>query len=203
MPIVWADDEEVIFQEGIPDNSQKIYELMMGALGEQRKAVVEFIVDGTDALSANSFPKNFQEIRAKSMSHDEITLRLAEATLSKTENLDQDLDAYSKNILSTPWSAVFKQMDDLINKIQPFADLIDNVAPYSNAYKPSWSDSLDNLTAVQANSLNGILKAFESHNPASLSDEISHNFLPLIKKIKKLFTEEIMPQLQSAVEVKT
>ena len=39
MPKVWADDEEVIFQEGIPDNSQKIYELMMGALGEQRKAV--------------------------------------------------------------------------------------------------------------------------------------------------------------------
>ena len=44
--------------------------------------------------------------------------------------LENHLKSYRSNILSVPWSEVFKQMDQFISKIQPFADLIDNVAPY-------------------------------------------------------------------------
>jgi hypothetical protein len=196
MPKVWADDEEVQFNEGIPSDTHKIYELLMGALAEQRKAVVEFIVDGNDALSANSFPDGFEEIRAKSMTHDEITLRLIVATISQTQNLEAEIDAYSKNILSTPWTAVVKQMDQFIAKIQPFADLIDNVSPYASAYSPPWSERINEIAKVQATCLSQLLKAFEANNPASLSDEINSSFLPLIKNLKQIFSKEVIPHLR-------
>jgi len=199
MPTVWADNEEVVFNEEIPKDSHKIYELLMGALAEQRKAVVEFLVDGEDALAANSFPKKFEVIKAKSMTHDEITLRITQATLSQTDNLDTEIDAYSKNILSTPWSAVVKQMDQFISKIQPFADLIDNVSPYANAYQPSWAGKLNEVANHQASSLDQVLKAFESHDPSSLSDEIGINLLPILGSIKSLFTDEVIPQLTEVI----
>ena len=55
MPKVLADNEEVVFQEGIPDDPSHIYELLMGAFAEQRRSVVKFIVDGKDALQTGEF----------------------------------------------------------------------------------------------------------------------------------------------------
>ena len=199
MPKVWADDEEVIFNEGIPEDSQKIYELLMGALSEQRKTVVEFMVDGVDALATNSFPEDFSEIKAVSMSHDEVTLRISEASIAQTENLETEINAYSKNILSTPWSVVVKQMDQFIAKIQPFADIIDNVAPYASAYTPTWSKKVNDIAQLQAACLSRILNAFETNNPSSLSEEVHTIFIPLLKNIKQLFTSEVIPQLREVV----
>jgi hypothetical protein len=199
MPKVWADDEEVIFNEGIPEDSQKIYELLMGALSEQRKTVVEFMVDGVDALATNTFPEDFSEIKAVSMSHDEVTLRISEASIAQTENLETEISAYSKNILSTPWSVVVKQMDQFIAKIQPFADIIDNVAPYASAYTPPWSKKVNDIAQLQAACLSRILNAFETNNPSSLSEEVHTIFIPLLKNIKQLFTSEVIPQLREVV----
>ena len=50
MPTVWADNEEVQFTEDIPKEPSNVYELLMGALSEQGRAVVKFVVDGEDAL---------------------------------------------------------------------------------------------------------------------------------------------------------
>lgn len=198
---MWADDDEVVFNEGIPSDAHQIYELLMGALSEQRRAVVEFVIDGEDALKTNSFPQSFELIKAKSMTHDEITLRITEATLQQTNNLDVEISAYAKNILSSPWSVVIKQMDQFIGKIQPFADLIDNVSPYANAYSPDWAEKLNNVAKSQADSLNSILKSFENNDPSALSDEIGLAFIPLINEIKSLFANEIIPQLRKFISV--
>ena len=48
--------------------------------------------------------------------------------------LESSITAYQINILTTPWSDVFKQMDSFIAKIQPFADLIDHISPFSQSY---------------------------------------------------------------------
>jgi len=200
MAKVWADNEEVVFDGDIPEDSQRIYELMMGALAEQRKAVVEFIVDGEDALVANSFPANFTEIKAVSMTHDEITMRLTKATMARVENLESEIGAYAQNILSTAWSEVFKQMDEFISKIQPFADLVDNVSPYSNAYSPPWSTRLQEISSEQAGTLGSVLKCFEQGNVAGLSDEITIHLVPLVRKISKFFSKEVVPQLEQIVK---
>ena len=100
MPTVWADNEEVVFNEGIPSDSHKIYELLMGALAEQRKTVVEFLVDGEDALATNSFPENFEIIKAKSMTHDEITLRITLCS-SVRPIIRTEIDAYSKHTFNS------------------------------------------------------------------------------------------------------
>ena len=94
-------------------------------------------------------------------------------------------------------------MDQFISKIQPFADLIDNVSPYANAYNPEWASSLNDIAKEQANCLTFILQAFENNNPASLSDEIGVTFLPLIKKIKNLFLNDVIPQLEEMVNLAT
>ncbi len=200
MPTVWADNEEVIFEDGIPTDPKRIYELMMGALAEQGRAVVEYIVDGEDVLKGSEFPSTFEEIKAKSMSHHEITLRLAKENLKSIDNLCAQIDAYSRNILNTPWSEVFKRMDSLIEKIQPFADLIDNVSPYANTYTPPWSDGIKNLASLQGEILSSMLKSFENGDPAGLSDLMNIHFVPLVKRISKFFRDEVIPHLENLVQ---
>ena len=76
MPSVWADNEEVTFTDDIPVDPSNVYELLMGALSEQGKAVVKFVVDGEDALVAGTFPQSYEKIEAFSLSHNELTFRL-------------------------------------------------------------------------------------------------------------------------------
>jgi len=201
MPKVLADNEEVVFQEGIPEDPSQIYELLMGAFAEQRRSVVKYFVDGEDALQANEFPKTFELIEAESLSHDEITLRLSIQFINQMSGLENSLSAYSMNILSTPWSEVFKQMDAFIQKIQPFADLIDHVSPYAHSYNPPWKTKFEKIAQGQANSLAIILSAFENFDPASLSIELENGLLPVFRKCLSLFDQEIIPFLKELTAV--
>ena len=109
---------------------------------------------------------------------------------------DKDFENYLGNVLSVPWSQVFKKMDELISKIKPFADLLDNLGPYSQVYSPSWKESYDELVKDQHDALTGILNSFEESNPAKLSDELSVRFIPVFKRALKLFDDKIIPELK-------
>ena len=88
-------------------------------------------------------------------------------------------------------------MDQLISRVQPFADLLDNLGgPYAQTYNPPWRESLEAVAKEQSESLNEILTSFEQGNPALLSDELSVRFLPVFKRTRKLFVEEVVPFLQ-------
>jgi len=200
MPKVLADNEEVVFQEGIPNEPSHIYELLMGAFAEQRRSVVKFTVDGKDALQSGVFAKSFELIEAESLSHDEITLRLSIDFINQMNTLGDSITAYQLNILTTPWSEVFKQMDAFIQKIQPFADLIDHVCPYAQSYSPPWRTGLEQIAQDQAVTLANLLAAFENFDPAGLSVELENGFIPLFKKTIKLFDEDIIPYLKTETE---
>ena len=92
-------------------------------------------------------------------------------------------------------------MNEFITKVQPFADLLDNLSPYAQTYNPPWKESLEKVTREQAESLGVILTSFQQGNPSSLSDELSINFLPVFKRARKLFSENIIPFLQEKVKV--
>ena len=85
-------------------------------------------------------------IEAESLSHDEITLRLSIELINQMNGLENSLSAYCVNVLSTPWSEVFKQMDAFVQKIQPFADLIDHVTPYAQSYAPPWKTKIEKFS---------------------------------------------------------
>ena len=203
MAKVIADNEEVIFQEGVPNNPSQIYELLMGAFAEQKRSVVKLLVDGTDVLSTGEFPDSFELIEAESLSHDEITLRLSIEFINQMNTLQEGISAYSVNILTTPWSEVFKQMDAFIQKIQPFADLVDHATPYAQSYSPPWKSKIEEIAKEQAASLASLLSAFENFDPAGLSEELDTRFLPLFSKTRSIFSEEIIPFLKKAVEDST
>ena len=200
MPKVMADNEEVVFQEGIPGEPSHIYELLMAAFAEQRRSVVKFVVDGKDSLQTGEFPEKFEIIEAESLSHDEISLRLSIDLINQMNTLESSISAYQINVLTTPWSEVFKQMDTFIVKIQPFADLIDHISPYAQSYSPPWKDKLSSIAKSQAESLSVILAAFENCDPAGLSFELANGFIPLFKKALNLFSKEIIPFLKEATE---
>lgn len=197
---VVVDGEEVEFGEGVPEAPAQIYELLMDALSEQGRVVVGFSVDGTDSIRDDKFPDRFELIEATSLSHDELTLRLVIETMNQLSETEKHLDAYIKNILSISWSEVFNRMDELVSKVQPFAELIDNIGPYASAYSPPWAGKLKEVSVEQSESLNGMLDAFEQGNPAKLSDDLSVRFLPVFKRARKLFSEEIIPYLKQRVE---
>jgi hypothetical protein len=105
-----------------------------------------------------------------------------------------------KNILTLPWSEVFKRMNEFIEKIEPFAELLDSIGPYVTAYSPPWGDSLQEIAKEQSITLENILKSFEQGNPAKLSDELDYGFIPVFKRSRKLFQNEIIPYLKKKVE---
>ena len=140
---IFADGEEVIFEGEIPSEPSRIYELLMNAYSEQSKVVVKFFVDGKDALHEGSFPDTFNKIEAESLTHHELTLRLSIEAINQMSGFGKDFENYLANVLSVPWSQVFKKMDELVSKMQPFADLLDNLGPYSQVYTPSWREAYD------------------------------------------------------------
>lgn len=199
MPTVWADNEEVTFTEDIPEDPSHVYELLMGALSEQGRAVVKFIVDGVDALENGAFPEGYEKIEAFSLSHDELTFRLVIEALNHTSDTGVQLLAYAQNILNISWSEVFKRMDEFIQKIQPFADLIDNLGPYVSTYSPPWRNAFEELAKEQSSSLGEILGAFEKGSPAALSDELHEGFIPVFNKSRHFFETKIIPFLKEKV----
>ena len=200
MPTVSADEEEVTFTDDITVDPSNVYELLMGALSEQGRAVVKFIVDGEDALEKGSFPESYEKIESYSLSHDELTFRLVIEAMNHLSDTEAHLLAYAQNVLSIAWSEVFKRMEEFIQKIQPFADLIDNLGPYVSTYSPPWMASFEKLAKDQSVTLGEILNAFEQGSPAKLSEELSDGFLPVFNQSRKLFESDIIPFLKEKVE---
>ena len=200
MSSVIADGEEVVFDGDVPTNPNHVYDLLMGALSENGRAVVKFIVDGVDTVASGESPSTYEKIEVISLSHDELTLRLIIESMNHLNTAEKEFEAYIRNILSISWSDVFQRMNEFINKVQPFADLLDNLSPYAQTYNPPWKDALEKVTSDQAVSLGEILTAFQQGNPSSLSDELSINFLPVFKRARKLFAENIIPFLQEKVK---
>ena len=116
MPSVWADNEEVSFTEDIPLDPSNVYELLMGALSEQGRAVVKFLVDGEDSLEKGGFPETYEKIEAFSLSHDELTFRLVIEALNHLSNTGVQLQAYAQNVLNISWSEVLKEWKNLFKR---------------------------------------------------------------------------------------
>lgn len=201
MSAVIADGEEVVFDGDVPTDPNHVYELLMGALSENGRAVVKFVVDGVDTVASGDTPSTYDKIEVFSLSHDELTLRLIIESMNHLSTAEKEFEAYIRNILSVAWSDVFQRMNEFITKVQPFADLLDNLSPYAQTYNPPWKESLEKITREQAESLGVILTSFQQGNPSSLSDELSINFLPVFKRARKLFSENIIPFLQEKVKV--
>jgi hypothetical protein len=201
MSKVIADGEEVVFDGDVPTDPNHVYELLMGALSENGRAVVKFIVDGVDTVASGDTPSTYDKIEVISLSHDELTLRLIIESMNHLSTAEKEFEAYIRNILSVAWSDVFQRMNEFISKVQPFADLLDNLSPYAQTYNPPWKESLEKVKKEQAESLGVILTSFQQGNPSSLSDELSINFLPVFKRARKLFSENIIPFLQEKVKV--
>ena len=69
MPQVLADNEEVVFDEGVPSKPSAIYDLLLGAFAERRRAMTTFIVDGTDYINTDDLPGKFEVISTESITH--------------------------------------------------------------------------------------------------------------------------------------
>jgi len=199
MPSVTVDQEEVVFDGGMPTEPSKVYDLLMGVLAEQGRVVVAFVVDGVDSLREESNPTSFETIEVATQTHHELTLRLIMETMKHLVHAEEEFLAYASNVLKTPWSEVFQRMDQLINKIKPFAELLDNLTPYVETYHPPWQEEFERISHEQAESLDKILLAFEKGSPADLSQELAVGFLSVFKEGTTFLKNETIPYLKEKV----
>ena len=199
MPSVWVDSEEVVFKEGIPSETVKVYDLLMGVLAQDGRVIVEFVVDGTDTLRSGETPGSFFKIEAKSQTHHELTLRLVMETSKHLVHMEEHMQAYAVNVLKTSWAEVFQRMDELIAKIKPFAELFDNLVPYVQTYDPPWKKTFESIAREQACTLEGIMDSFERASPAILSDTLACRFCANFREASHFFASVLIPFLKDRV----
>ena len=199
MPSVWVDSEEVVFKEGIPSETVKVYDLLMGVLAQDGRVIVEFVVDGTDTLRSGETPGSFLKIEAKSQTHHELTLRLVMETSKHLVHMEEHMQAYAVNVLKTSWAEVFQRMDELIAKIKPFAELFDNLVPYVQTYDPPWKKTFESIAKEQACTLECIMDSFERASPAILSDTLACRFCANFREASHFFASVLIPFLKDRV----
>lgn len=203
MAEVSVDGEEVVFEGEAPKDIGQVFELLMGAMSERGRALISFVVDGTDIMSktdGEELPTTFEKIEASTLTHSELTLQLVERVEEETESLDEELVAYSRKLLLLGWSEIFQRMDEFVNKIKPLADLLDNLDPFAKTYDPPWRSDFENLQKRQANALEEILSCFQIGDGAGLSDVVKEELHPVLTDFRKLSSLKMKPYLRKNME---
>jgi len=204
MAEVSVDGEEVVFEGEAPQEAGQVFDLLLGAMSERGRALVSFMVDGKDLMflaENDPPPSSFQKIEAFTLTHVELTLRLLERVEEETESLEEELLAYSRKVLFLGWSEIFNRMDEFVGKIQPIADLVDNLEPFSKTYDPPWRGSFEVLQGQQSEALERVLTCFKAGDSAGLSDAIASSFLPMLAEFRKLSRKKMQPQLREEMEL--
>jgi hypothetical protein len=203
MAKVSVDGEKVIFEGDSPQEVGQVFDLLMGAMSERGRALVSFLVDGVDLMARSDedpIPTSFSKIEAFTLTHVELTLTLIERVEEETKGLSDELIAYSRKVLFLGWTEIFSRMDEFVSKIQPIADLVDNLGPFTQTYAPPWRSSFEAVRDKQAEALEEVLGCFRSGNSAGLSDAVAGSFCSMLSDFGKLSTEEIKPDLRKAME---
>jgi hypothetical protein len=204
MAEVSVDGEEVVFEGEAPQEVGQVFDLLLGAMSERGRALVSFMVDGKDLMflaENDPPPSSFQKIEAFTLTHVELTLRLLERVEEETESLEEELLAYSRKVLFLGWSEIFNRMDEFVGKIQPLADLVDNLEPFSKTYDPPWRAPFEALQGQQSEALERVLTCFEAGDSAGLSDAVASSFLPMLAEFRKLSRKKMQPQLREEMEL--
>tara|TARA_Y100000588_G_scaffold367089_1_gene433445 strand:+ start:2286 stop:2906 length:621 start_codon:yes stop_codon:yes gene_type:complete len=204
MAEVSVDGEEVVFEGEAPQEAGQVFDLLLGAMSERGRALVSFMVDGKDLMflaENDPPPSSFQKIEAFTLTHVELTLRLLERVEKETESLEEELLAYSRKVLFLGWSEIFNRMDEFVGKIQPIADLVDNLEPFSKTYDPPWRGSFEVLQSQQSEALERVLTCFKAGDSAGLSDAIASSFLPMLAEFRQLSRKKMQPQLREEMEL--
>ena len=199
MAEVKVDGEEVVFEGEPPSDLGQLFDLLMGAMSERGRAVVSFRVDGVDLMSSpgeSSLPETFEKIEASTLTHAEITLQLIERVENETSSLSDELVAYSQRILLLGWTEIFRRMDEFISKIQPIADLLDNLGPFAQTYDPPWRNAFTDLQRNQGQALEQALACFQIGDSAGLSDVVADSFNAVLADFRKLSDKEMKPYLR-------
>ncbi|MFP6899814.1 MAG: hypothetical protein VCA36_02655 [Opitutales bacterium] len=200
---VSVDGEEVIFEGDTPQEVMQVFDLLMGAMSERGRAVVSFLVDGVDLMTRaeeDPIPTSFDRIEAFTLTHVELTLQLIERVEEETQTLDDELGAYSRKILFLGWTEIFQRMDEFVSKIQPIADLVDNLGPFAQTYDPPWRSAFEMVRQKQADALEEVLACFRAGDSAGLSDAVAGSFCSMLSEFRKLSTKEMKPNLQKEME---
>ena len=204
MAEVSVDGEEVVFEGEAPQEVGQVFDLLLGAMSERGRALVSFMVDGKDLMflaENDPPPSSFQKIEAFTLTHVELTLRLLERMEEETESLEEELLAYSRKVLFLGWSEIFNRMDEFVGKIQPLADLVDNLEPFSKTYDPPWRGPFEALQGQQSEALERVLTCFKAGDSAGLSDAVASSFLPMLAEFRKLSRKKMQPQLREEMEL--
>lgn len=200
MPEIIVDNEPVDFNGPIPEDPKVIYDLLFEALANDRKSVIEYIVDGKNVLedAEQNFPSQFETIHATSITHAKLTLRLINSTLDLCQNTVAELDSYSRRVLINSWSIVFEKMDEFINKVNPLVQLMDGLQPYASSYQPSWQKEFESIQESNKIAFESVLSGFQRGDTACLSEAIFDKLIPVVEKsisfLKGTVTQDLEAQ---------
>lgn len=193
MSKVTYDGEEVKFEGAPPKNVGHLIELLSHNAAGQGRVLMSVQVDGRDAME-DGFDMNatsYGQVVALTGTQKELFLKAIDVTLSHLPQADDAIDPILDSLLSDTWQNAFGKLNEFLQKLTGFFELLANLAHYAEHNAVPWKKELaEHLKAIDA-VFTKVLKQCETQQVAELTSTLNIELRPIYTETVSLVKDSV------------
>lgn len=195
MPKVTYDGEDVKFEGGPPQNLGHLIDLLRHNAAGAGRVLTSVIVDGKDALAGDLDLKTatYASVEAHTTSEKELFLKAIDMTINHMPEADAGLDPILQSLLSDSWPTAFGKLNELLQNMTGFFELMANLAHYAERHNVSWKSELNQSLREVEKILTKVLKLCEKQQVADLVSALNVELRPIYSQTLSLVKNNVRP----------
>ena len=178
---VTYDGETVEFQGPIPQSLEGLMEIMRRSAAADGRVLTSVKVDGVEVLHGGTVtPVRCTQVDFVTASDKEAFLKAIDATIAHAPNPDSAIDPILESLLSDNWSSAFTKLNDFLQSLAPYFELLANLSAYAkNTPKATWGSTLEAQLKTLEATFQKILGMSEKQQVADLTSLLNFDLRPL------------------------
>lgn len=195
MPKVTYDGEDVKFEGGPPKNLGHLIDLLRNNAASAGRVLTQVIVDGKDALThpVDLASSSYTQVEAHTTAEKEMFLKAVDMTLQHLPEADAGLDPILQSLLSDSWQTAFGKLNELLQNMTGFFELLANLAHYAERHNVSWKAELSQSLREVEKILTKVLKLCEKQQVADLVSALNVELRPIYSQTLSLVKNNVRP----------
>jgi len=178
---VYYDGEEVAFEGKAPESLNSLLEILRTNAMTQRRALVSFKVDGTEAIDEqiDLSGNDYQKVEAQTAAQAELFVGAIDRVVAQLGDPDEQINDILNVLLTEEWAVGFNKLNDFLQALSSYFELLANISFYGQSANRPWVVDFLNDTKRLERSFQNILKYCETQDVTALCSELSENFQPV------------------------